>query len=325
MKVLVTGGAGFIGSHLAEALCRRGAQVVVVDNLSLGCVDNLAWKRPGDSLDFVQGDAGDETILHRILPGCDWVFHQAALPSVPWSVAEPVKSNEQNLDTALKLLVAARDAKVKRFMFASSSAIYGDSFVSPKREDLPPKPLSPYGLQKYAAETYARQFHQLYGLDTVSLRYFNVFGPRQSFNSPYSGVIAKFCTTLLKGERPKIFGDGLQSRDFIYVANVVAANLLAAEAPPERVAGQVFNVAGGQNITLLDLVAELNRLTEQSLQPDFEPARAGDVRHSLADISALRQATGYHVSVPWQEGLRQTLEFYRNGGEKRSRVKGIGN
>jgi nucleoside-diphosphate-sugar epimerase len=324
MRALVTGGAGFIGSHLAEALCRRGAQVVVVDNLSLGCTENLAWKRPGDSLDFIRGDAGDESLLRKVVPGCDWVFHQAALPSVPWSVAEPMKSNEQNLVTALKLLVAARDAKVKRFMFASSSAIYGDSLVSPKHEDLPPKPLSPYGLQKYTAETYARQFHQLYGFETVSLRYFNVFGPRQSFNSPYSGVIARFCTMMLRGERPKVFGDGLQSRDFIYVANVVAANLLAAEAPAERVAGQVFNVAGGQNITLLDLVAELNRLTNQSLQPEFEPARTGDVRHSLADIGAFRQATGYHVRVPWQEGLRHTLDFYRGGGETHCRLQGIG-
>lgn len=311
MKALVTGGAGFIGSHIAEALCRRGAQVVVVDNLCLGSTGNLAWKRPGDALEFVEGDAGDEALMRKIVPGCDWVFHEAAYPSVPWSVAEPVKSNEQNLEAALKLMVIARDAKVKRFLFASSSAIYGDSPVSPKREDMAPNPLSPYGLQKYTAETYGRQFHQLYGLETVSLRYFNVFGPRQSFNSPYSGVIARFCTMMLKGERPKIFGDGLQSRDFIYVANVVAANLLAAEAPAERVAGRFFNVAGGQSITLLNLVAELNCLTQQSLQPHFEAARAGDVRISTADITAFQQATGYRVTVPWQEGLRHTLDFYR--------------
>ncbi|MBI5387462.1 MAG: NAD-dependent epimerase/dehydratase family protein [Verrucomicrobia bacterium] len=314
MKALVTGGAGFIGSHLAEALCRRGAQVVVVDNLCLGTLANLAWKRPGDALEFVQGDAGDEVLMRKIVPGCDWVFHEAAYPSVPWSVAEPIKSNDQNLDAALRLLVLARDAKVRRFVFASSSAIYGDSPVSPKREDMAPNPLSPYGLQKFTAETYARQFHQLYGLETVSLRYFNVFGPRQSFNSPYSGVIARFCTMLLAGERPRIFGDGLQSRDFIYVANVVTANLLAAESPAERVAGRFFNVAGGQSITLLDLVTELNRLTGQSLPPHFEPPRVGDVRASTADITALVQATGYRVTVPWQEGLRETLEFYRKGG-----------
>ena len=180
----------------------------------------------------------------------------------------------------------------------------------------PPNPLSPYALQKYAAETYARQFHALYGLETVSLRYFNVFGPRQSFNSPYSGVIARFCTGMLQGEAPAIFGDGLQSRDFIAVANVAAANLLAAEAPALRVAGRVFNVAGGQSITLLDLVAELNRLTGQALTPSFAPPRTGDVRASQADIAALQQATGYRVTVPWQEGLRQTLEFYRHGGKE---------
>jgi nucleoside-diphosphate-sugar epimerase len=315
MKALVTGGAGFIGSHLAEALCRRGARVVVLDNLSAGSLDNLAWKRPGDALEFVQGDAGDEALLRQITPGCDWVFHESALPSVPVSVAEPVKTNEQNLDTALKLLVAARDAGVKRFLFASSSAVYGDSNVSPKHEDLAPNPLSPYGLQKYAAETYGRLFHRLYGLETVGLRYFNVFGPRQAFYSAYSGVIARFCTDVLHGRRPTIYGDGLQSRDFIYVANVVAANLLAAETGGERVAGRVFNVGGGQCVTLLDLVAELNCLTGQSLQPQFEPPRAGDVRMSQADISRIRQAAGYDVDIPWQAGLKHTLDFYRRQTE----------
>ena len=313
MKALVTGGAGFIGSQITEALCRRGARVVVLDNLSLGSLQNLAWKRPGDDLEFVQGDAGDEALLQKLVPGCDWVFHEAALPSVPLSVAEPVRSNAENLDATVKILVAARDAKVKRFLFASSSAIYGDNPVSPKREDLPPSPLSPYGLQKYASETYASLFHQLYGLPTVSLRYFNVFGPRQSYNSPYSGAIARFCTAALAGQPPTIFGDGLQSRDFIYVANVVAANLLAAEAPAERVAGRFFNVAGGQSITLLDLVNELGRLTGRPLAPRFEPPRAGDVRASQADIAALQTATDYRVTVPWQEGLKHTLEFYRQG------------
>ena len=311
MKALVTGGAGFIGSHLAEALCRRGAQVVVLDNLSLGSLANLSWKRPGDVLEFIEGDVLDTALLQKVVPGCDWVFHEAAYPSVPWSVAEPVKSNEQNLEAALQLLVAARDAKVKRFLFASSSAVYGDSPVLPKREDMAPNPLSPYGLQKYTAETYARLFAQLYGLPTVSFRYFNVFGPRQSFNSPYSGVIARFCTTMLAQQTPAVFGDGLQSRDFVYVANVVEANLRAAEAPAERVSGRVFNVAGGQSITLLDLVAELNRLTGLSLEPRFEPARAGDVRASQADIAALQAATGYAVQVSWPEGLRHTLDFYR--------------
>jgi nucleoside-diphosphate-sugar epimerase len=313
MRALVTGGAGFIGSHLAEALCREGAEVIVLDNLSSGRVENLAWKRPGDRLEFVQGGAGDEALLRQVVPGCDWVFHQAAVPSVPWSVAEPVQSNEQNLDVTVRLLVAAREAGVRRFLFASSSAIYGDSETLPKHEGLPPNPISPYGLQKYSSETYGRLFHRLYGLETVGLRYFNVFGPRQPFHSPYSGVIARFCTCLLRGEAPTIYGDGLQSRDFIYVANVVAANLLAARAPAAPVAGGVFNVAGGQSITLLDLIDELNCLTGRVAKPRFEPARAGDVRASLADISRLQQSTGYRPNVSWQEGLKATLDFYRDG------------
>ena len=311
MIALVTGGAGFIGSHLAEALCRRGARVRVLDNLSQGRVENLAWRRSGDAVELIEADLNDEPRLRQAVQGCEWVFHEAAAVSVPWSVAEPFQSNAVNLDGTLRCLVAAQAAGVKRFLFASSSAIYGDSDVPAKHEGLPPNPLSPYGLQKYAGEQYLRLFHQLYGLATVSLRYFNVFGPRQAFNSPYSGVIARFCTTLLAGERPTIFGDGGQSRDFIYVENVVAANLLAAEAPAARAAGRVFNVGGGQSITLLELAAELRRLTRPELTPWFAPARAGDVRASLAEITAARQALGYDVRVPWQAGLERTLAFYR--------------
>ncbi len=311
MKAVVTGGAGFIGSHLAEVLCRRGARVTVLDNLSQGTTANLNWKQPGDDLEFFQGDVADEKLTRKLLAGCDWVFHEAAMPSVPLSVAEPVATNAQNLDATLQLLVMSRDAGVKRFVFASSSAIYGDAETKAKHEQLPPNPLSPYALQKYAAEKYCQLFHQLYELPTVSLRYFNVFGPRQGFDSPYSGVIAKFCTTMLQGKAPVIFGDGKQTRDFTYIENVVAANLLAAEAPAETVAGRVFNIAGGQSISLLDLVAELNRLTGQQLQPRFEAARAGDVRSSLADISLAEKVLGYRPGVGWEEGLRRTLEFYR--------------
>jgi len=311
MKALVTGGAGFIGSHLAEALCRRGAQVVALDDLSLGDKANLAWKRKSDSLKFVEGDVADEKLVRRLVSGCDWIFHEAAMPSVPRSVAEPLRSNTQNLDATLQLLIMARDAGVKRFMFASSSAIYGDTDAPAKHETLPPNPLSPYALQKYAAEKYGQLFHQLYGLPTVGLRYFNVFGPRQAFDSPYSGVIAKFCTGMLAGRAPVIFGDGLQSRDFTFIENVVTANLLVAKAPAAKVAGRVFNVAGGQSISLLQLVAQLNRLTSQSLKPRFEPARAGDVRSSRADMSAARRALGFRCHVPWQEGLERTLGFYR--------------
>jgi UDP-glucose 4-epimerase len=313
MKALVTGGAGFIGSHLAEALCRRGASVIALDNLSLGKVANLAWRENGDALEFVEGDVANETLVKKLIAGCDWVFHEAAMPSVPVSVAKPIETNTQNIDATLRLLVLARDAGVKRFLFASSSSIYGDVDVPAKHEALPPSPLSPYALQKYAAEKYCQLFHRLYGLPTVALRYFNVFGPRQAFGSPYSGVIAKFCTGMLAGNAPVIYGDGLQARDFTYIANVVSANLLAAEAPDA--AGKVFNVAAGQSISLLDLVAELNRLTGQNLQPQFEPMRTGDVRSSLADISAARRELGYEVEVTWQEGLRRTLDFYRGAAK----------
>lgn len=311
MKALVTGGAGFIGSHIAQAVCRRGGKVIVLDNLSLGSLKNLEWKQPGDSVEFVQGDIRDTALVKKLLPGCEVVFNEAALPSVPLSVEQPAETNAQNLDAALQLLIAARDAKVRRLVFASSSAIYGDSEISPKREDLAPCPLSPYALQKYGAERYGQMFYQLYGFEAVSLRYFNVFGPRQSFNSPYSGVIAKFCTVLLQGQAPLIFGDGLQSRDFIYIDNVVHANLLAAEAPAEKAAGKVFNVAGGQSINLLQLLQELNQLTGQSLTPQFQPARTGDVRSSLADISRIQADLNYQVKVSWQQGLRHTLDFYR--------------
>lgn len=313
MKVLITGGAGFIGSHLAEALCRRGASVIALDNLSLGKVSNLDWKRSGDELDFVEGDVADEKLAKKLIAGCDWVFHEAAMPSVPLSVAKPWESNAQNLDVTLKLLLLARDAGVKRFLFASSSAIYGDSPAPSKHESLPPDPLSPYALQKYGAEKYGQLFHRLYQLPTVSLRYFNVFGPRQAFDSPYSGVIAKFCTGMIDGKAPTIYGDGLQSRDFTYIENVVQANLLAAEAPAEKVGGQVFNIAGGQSISLLQLVHELNKLTGQSLKPAFEPTRVGDVKNSQADISRARTVLGYESKVTWQEGLARTLEYYRQG------------
>lgn len=313
MKALVTGGAGFIGSHIAEELCRRGAKVVVLDNLCLGDEKNLAWKKNGDDLEFVKGDVTDAKLVRDVMRGCDWVFHEAALPSVPMSVEKPWETNQQNLDAALDLLIAARDAKVKRFMFASSSAIYGDSDAPVKRESDIPNPLSPYALQKYGAEKYGQMFHTLYGLETVSFRYFNVFGPRQSFNSPYSGVIAKFCVTMLKGEAPTIFGDGKQSRDFVSIRNVVHANLLGAEGPAEKVAGKVFNVGGGTSIDLLQLLEEINRQTGQSFKPTFKEARPGDVRNSQAEISKARAELGYNVLTTWQEGLKETLDFYRSG------------
>jgi UDP-glucose 4-epimerase len=313
MKALVTGGAGFIGSHLAEALCRRGARVTVLDNLSLGTLRNLEWRRPGDALEFVEGAAGDTALLAKLLPDCDWVFHEAALPSVPRSIEDPAGSNRHNLDATLALLLAARDARVKRFLFASSSSIYGDAEVLLKHESLPPRPLSPYALQKYAAERYCQMFHSFHGVPTVSLRYFNVFGPRQSFDSPYSGVIARFCQAFLRGEPPVIFGDGAQSRDFTYVENIVEANLLAAEAPVDRVAGRVFNAACGVSLDLLGLVECLAAITGRDLKPRFEPTRPGDILHSCADIASARDALGFAPRIGWHEGLRRTLEWYRAG------------
>jgi UDP-glucose 4-epimerase len=313
MKVVITGGAGFIGSHLAQALCARGAEVVALDNLSLGNTGNLAWKKSGDALDFIEGDVRDQKLLNKILPGTDCLFHQGALPSVPRSVLEPIETNDQNVNGTLTALVCARDAGVRRVLFASSSSIYGNAAAAAKDEMLPPDPLSPYALQKYAGEKYCQLFWRLYGLETVSLRYFNVFGPRQAFNSPYSGVIAKFCTAMLDKTVPVIYGDGLQSRDFSYIENVVEGNLAAMEAPKEQVAGEVFNVACGESVSLLQLVEELNGLTGQNLRAAFQPERTGDVRSSLAEISKARQRFGYAVKVRWQEGLRRTLEFYRAG------------
>ena len=311
MKALITGGAGFIGSHLAEALYHQGAEILILDDLSEGSVANLAWHKSKHAPPILHGHAGDEKLLREAISGCDWVFHHAALSSVPKSIADPLASHAINVNATLQLLTAASAAGVKRFFFASSAAVYGDTDAVPKREALALSPMSPYALQKYAAEKYCQLFHQLYGLETVCFRYFNIFGPRQSCNSPYSGVIARFCNAVLRGQAPIIYGDGHQTRDFTYVDNVVAANLLAAEAPAGQVAGKVFNVASGQSISLLELVQELNRLTGQNLVPTFEAPRAGDVRQSAADITAIEQALGFKVKVSWQEGLARTLDYYR--------------
>jgi nucleoside-diphosphate-sugar epimerase len=309
MKALVTGGAGFVGSHLTEALNRNGASVVVLDNLRSGHALDSTWNRLA-GVDFVEGDIRDDALVARLMPGCDWVFHQAALPSVPQSIRHPLETNDNNIDGTLRVLLAARDAGVKRFVFASSSSIYGNTDAPVKHEDLPPNPLSPYALQKYAGERYCQLFHQLYGLPTVSLRYFNPFGPRQRHDSPYSGVIARFCNAFARGERPTIYGDGLQNRDFTYIDDVVSANLLAAQAPVERVAGRVFNVARGDSINLLQVIAELQNVTGRCLEPHIRPGRSGDVRNSRADITAARDALAYEPVVPFAEGLRRTFNCY---------------
>ncbi|HWM25182.1 MAG TPA: NAD-dependent epimerase/dehydratase family protein [Chthoniobacterales bacterium] len=314
MKALVTGGAGFIGSHLAEALCRRGDSVVVVDDLSSGTLDNLAWRAPAGDLEFVQGDAGDDVLLGPLLKDCDCVFHLAAMPSVQQSIIAPLESNRRNLETTLRLFVAARDAGVRRVVFASSSSVYGDAKAGAQQEAAHPQLLSPYAIQKYAAEQYARLFHRLDALPVVTLRYFNVFGPRQAYDSPYAGVVARFCKAILNSRPITIYGDGQQSRDFTYIDNVISANLLAAAAPEEKIAGRIFDCATGTSVSVIELAAALAELTGGPLAQSLEPNRAGDIRDSRADISAIESELGYRVSVGWKEGLRRTLDSYRLDG-----------
>ena len=314
---LVTGGAGFIGSNLVRALVARGDQVRVLDDLSTGRATNLAGLR--DEVELVEADLRDEWVVKRALDGIEAVFHQGALPSVARSVADPLASHAVNTNGTLGLLLAARDAGVHRFVFASSSSVYGDTPTLPKSEDLPTDPLSPYAVSKLAAERYCRVFHRLYGLETVCLRYFNVFGPRQDPSSQYSAVIPKFITMMLRGEAPLVHGDGTQSRDFSYIANVVQANLLAAETA--GVGGEVFNVACGERASLLDLVAGLNRILGTSIAPRFESARPGDVKHSLADISRAERLLGYQPLVRFQEGLALTVDWYREQASGTERVQ----
>jgi UDP-N-acetylglucosamine/UDP-N-acetyl-alpha-D-glucosaminouronate 4-epimerase len=316
LKALVTGGAGFIGSHLAEALCRRGDKVVVLDDLSSGTLDHLAWRAPGDELEFVQGDAGDGALLKQLLNDCDCVFHLAAMPSVQQSIIAPLESNRRNLDTTLRLFVAARDARVGRVVFASSSSVYGDAKAEASLEASSPGLLSPYAIQKCAAEQYAQLFHRLYALPVVTLRYFNVFGPRQDYDSPYAGVVARFCKAVLTSRSITIYGDGRQSRDFTYIDNVISANLLAAAAPEDKIAGRILDCATGTSVSVIELAAALADLTGSPLAQSLEPSRAGDIRDSRANISAIESELGYRVLVSWKEGLRRTLDSYRLEGER---------
>ena len=304
---LVTGGAGFIGSHLTEALLARGHQVRVVDNLATGKPENLAPLRA--RVDFVEGDVADPAVCRAVVKDMEFVLHQAAIPSVPRSVQDPVTSHRANVEATLSLLMAARAAGVRRLVFAGSSSVYGDAATLPKREDMPPDPLSPYALQKLVSEQYCRLFTKLYGFETVTIRYFNVFGPRQDPGSPYSGVISLFASALLAGRRPTIYGDGTQTRDFTYVANVVDGVLRAVEAP--QAAGEVINVATGERISLIDLLQAMNRLAGTAIDPVFAPPRAGDVRDSQADISKARALLRYAPSVSFDDGLARTLEWCR--------------
>lgn len=306
---LVTGVAGFIGSSLAAALLAQGERVRGIDNFSTGKRANI--EAIVGQMDFREIDLLDLEALHQICQGVDYVFHEAALPSVPKSVLDPLGSNRANLDGTVHLLLAARDAKVKRVVYAASSSAYGDTPTLPKHEEMPADPISPYAVAKLASEYYMRSFYRCYGLETVCLRYFNIFGPRQDPSSPYSGVLAKFTTQMLRGEQPTIHGDGEQSRDFTYIDNAVEANLLACSAAAQKVAGEMFNVATGRRVTLNETFKVLQELTGYRGQPQYAPEREGDVKHSLADIARAEAGLGYKPLVNFEEGLRRTVEWYR--------------
>ncbi len=308
---LVTGVAGFIGSSIARALLKRGEQVRGVDNFATGKRENISEIL--GQIDFREVDLLDAPALQKACEGVEFLFHQAAIPSVPKSVLDPAGSNEANVDGTVNVLIAARDAKVKRVVYAASSSAYGDTPTLPKHEDMPPDPISPYAVAKLASEYYMVSFYRCYGLETVSLRYFNVFGPRQDPSSPYSGVLAKFITQMLRGEQPTAFGDGSQSRDFTYIDNVVEANLLAATAPAANTAGRMFNIATGARMDLNQTFAILKRLTNFSGSLQYGAEREGDIKHSLADISRAEKQLGYRPSVGFEEGLRRTVEWYRDG------------
>ncbi len=311
---LVTGGAGFIGSHLAEELVRRGHQVRVADSLITGKRSNLDHV-PG--VEFLEGDLAEMDMARKAVDGIEVVLHQAAIPSVPRSVTDPMTSHRANVDATLNMLLASRDAGVKRLVFAASSSAYGDTPTLPKHEEMPTNPLSPYALQKVIGEQYLQMFTRLYGLETVSIRYFNVFGPRQDPTSPYSGVISVFATALFENRPPTIFGDGEQTRDFTYIANVVNGVLRAADAPDAS--GQIINVATGGRISLNQLFEEMRTLIGADVRPNYAPTRAGDVRDSQAEISKARTILGYEPTVSFEDGLKNTLDWYRTAGAAAAR------
>jgi UDP-N-acetylglucosamine/UDP-N-acetyl-alpha-D-glucosaminouronate 4-epimerase len=303
---LVTGGAGFIGSHLAEELIRRGHGVRVADSLITGKRANLNHVK---GVEFLEGDLADLAFAHRAVDGMDYVLHQAAIPSVPRSVKDPIASHRANVEATVNVLVAARDARVKRLVFAGSSSAYGNTPTLPKREDMPSSPLSPYALQKVVGEQYLQMFTRLYGLETVSIRYFNVFGPRQDPTSPYSGVISVFATALLENRAPVIYGDGEQTRDFTYVANVVDGVLRACDAAEAN--GEVINVATGGRISLNQLFRTMRDVVGGTLEPAYADVRSGDVKDSQADIAKAQRLLGYQPIVSFEEGLKRTIEWYR--------------
>jgi UDP-glucose 4-epimerase len=308
-QYLVTGAAGFIGRSIAAELLANGESVRGIDNLSTGKRENLAGL---EAMDFIEADINDANACATACRGVEVVFHQAALASVPRSVADPLSTNDSNVSGTLQLLVAARDAKARRVVYAGSSAAYGDAPSLPKHEAMLPDPISPYAVSKLTGEYYMKSFYRVYGLETVTIRYFNVFGPYQDPSSQYSGVLAKFTMQMLAGEQPTIFGDGEQSRDFTFIQNVVGANLLAAQAPANQVAGRVFNVAAASRISLNETVKILRQLTGYRGEVRYAPERAGDIKHSLAAIDLARKHLGYEVQVDFPEGLRRTVEWYKS-------------
>jgi nucleoside-diphosphate-sugar epimerase len=314
-KVLVTGGAGFIGSHLTEALLKKGFVVRVLDNFSTGKRENLVFDKGYPPFEMVEGDICDLSTCRKAVRKVDYVFHQAALPSVQRSIEDPEVSNAINVGGTLNILLAARDEKVKRVIYASSSSVYGDTPTLPKHEEMNPNPLSPYALQKYVGEQYCRLFHQLYGLETISLRYFNIFGPKQDPNSLYSAVIPKFIDALIHDRPPTILGDGEQSRDFTYIENVVQANLLAMST--RTLHGEAVNIACGKRISLNQLLNILKEILGSTQSPIYEEARKGDVKHSLADIRKGKEVINYAPIVEIEVGLEKTIEFFKKSVEKK--------
>jgi len=308
-KYLVTGGAGFIGSHITQRLVSEGESVRVLDNFSSGKRSNLAGFE--DKIELIEGELRNPEDCRRACEGIDVIFHEAAVPSVPKSVADPVTSHQANVDGTFNLLVAARDAKVRRVVYAASSSAYGDLPELPKRETAAPQPLSPYAANKLFGEYYCRVFYECYGLESVSLRYFNVFGPRQDPKSQYAAAIPAFVTAILRDEPPVIYGDGTQTRDFTYIDNVVDANLRAARTP-NKLKGDVVNIACGTHISVNEIIEQINLLLGKNVQPRYEPPRPGDVKHSLADISRARELIGFQPTVMFQEGLRRAIEYYRS-------------
>jgi len=315
-RYLITGIAGFIGSTLAHALVEQGHEVRGIDNLSTGTLENLADIR--NEISFEEIDLQDVAGMRAACEGVDFVLHQGALASVPRSVKDPLTSHESNINGTLNLLIAARDAKVKRIVYAASSSAYGDQPTQPKQEDMLPMPLSPYAVQKLTCEYYIQSFYRAYGLEGVCLRYFNIFGPRQAADSPYSGVIAQFTYKMMAGETPTIFGDGLTSRDFNYVDNAVSANLLACQAPSAVATGRVFNVGTGKSHTLNEVYATIAEHLGFKGEPIYGPPRAGDIKHSLADISRATNGLGYQPKFHFHDGLRKTVEWYVSENEKKA-------